>query len=164
MVLSWISSFSYRRSSLLWGFLPLKGVGGRQLDPGCASKMMQSQLLSVFSTRCFTVACGMDIVEVKSFSSITVRWTTTCFVIGVRSNWSVGLYVTLVISSPLFCTLSTFHGCACTWCHAPSITGLPASMEVHSGGDLSSPRCFPQKKKNFSISFRVIFNRKWASF
>ena len=106
------------------------------MEPECASKMMiyKLQLSSVTSTRCFTVACGMDFVELKSLESIIGRRTTTCLVIGVRSNKSVVLNMTLVISSSpllysfdlprscMYLVPSTFHhrfagiyGCLFRW-------------------------------------------------
>ena len=43
-------------------------------------------------------------------------------------------------------------------CAALSITGSPASMEVDSGGDWSSPRCFPLKKSLFIWTWN-----RWSS-
>ena len=63
-------------------------------------------------TRCFTVACGVDIVEEKLLRSIIGRRTTTCCVIGVRSNKSVVLNMTLVISSsPLLYSFDLPRSC-----------------------------------------------------
>ena len=39
------------------------------------------------------------------------------------------------------------QGHACTWCHAPFITGLPASVEVYSGGAYRPPSPVVSLKK-----------------
>ena len=108
-------------------------------------------------------------------SEACLRTSTGCSPLAVkRLNCGAGVYRLLCAASSTtgetffpcnlpqvllyFTPRTAYQGNVNAPCAALSITGSLASMEVDSGGDSSSPRCFPLKKSLFIWTWN-----RWSS-